>query len=337
MAITLGYIDIVLAFIILYLMHRWWLDRKAPIRNWPVLGMVPGLLHNARRIHEFVTDKLRQSRWTYNVKGPWFAGMDFVITSDPMNIHHICSRNFDNYPKGREFKEIFDVLGEGIFNADGEMWRIQRKVLHSLFKNKKYESALVRTFNRKVENGLFPVLDHASELKITLDLQDVFERFTFDNICKLVLGSNPGSLSVGFPPNEYEKAFTKMEEAAFYRQIQPESCWKLQKWLQVGEEKKFQIAGETFYKFLNDCISVKKERLSWRRKADEEEEEEEFDLLAALLEEEEAIDEFKNSGFTMTDELFRDISFNLIAAGRDTISSGLTWFFWLVATHPSVE
>ncbi|MED6207516.1 hypothetical protein PIB30_036577 [Stylosanthes scabra] len=37
------------------------------------------------------------------------------------------------------------------------------------------------------------------------------------------------------------------------------------------------------------------------------------------------------------DKFIRDFAFNLYAAGRDTITSGLTWFFWLVATHPSVE
>ncbi|PNY00135.1 cytochrome p450 86b1-like protein [Trifolium pratense] len=37
------------------------------------------------------------------------------------------------------------------------------------------------------------------------------------------------------------------------------------------------------------------------------------------------------------DKFLRDTSINLLAAGRDTISSGLTWFFWLVATHPLVE
>ncbi|XP_044481463.1 alkane hydroxylase MAH1-like [Mangifera indica] len=200
MAIILGYIDIGLAFIFLYLILQRWLDRNAPVRNWPVIGMVPGLLHNARRMHEFATDCLRQAGWTYNVKGPWLAGMDFVITSDPMNIHYICSRNFGNYPKGREFNEIFEAMGDGIFNADGEMWKVQRKVLHSLIKNENYEAALVRTINRKVENGLFPILNHASELKTTLDLQE---------------GYDPGSLSVGFPPNEYEKAYSEMEEAVF--------------------------------------------------------------------------------------------------------------------------
>ncbi|XP_052118876.1 alkane hydroxylase MAH1-like [Arachis duranensis] len=37
------------------------------------------------------------------------------------------------------------------------------------------------------------------------------------------------------------------------------------------------------------------------------------------------------------DKFLRDAAFNLFVAGRDTITSGLTWFFWLVATHPLVE
>ena len=36
-------------------------------------------------------------------------------------------------------------------------------------------------------------------------------------------------------------------------------------------------------------------------------------------------------------KFLRDTATNLLAARRDTISAGLTWLFWLLATHPSVE
>ncbi|XP_028752008.1 alkane hydroxylase MAH1-like [Neltuma alba] len=39
----------------------------------------------------------------------------------------------------------------------------------------------------------------------------------------------------------------------------------------------------------------------------------------------------------MDDKFLRDTAFNLFAGGRDTITSALTWFFWLTASHPSVE
>ncbi|KAF2292272.1 hypothetical protein GH714_018346 [Hevea brasiliensis] len=38
-----------------------------------------------------------------------------------------------------------------------------------------------------------------------------------------------------------------------------------------------------------------------------------------------------------SDKYLRDIGFNFIAAGKDTVNAALTWFFWLIATHPSVE
>ncbi|KAG2243023.1 hypothetical protein Bca52824_095133 [Brassica carinata] len=50
-----------------------------------------------------------------------------LFTVDPANIHHIMSSNFTNYPKGSEFKKIFDVLGDGIFNADFDLWMDLRK------------------------------------------------------------------------------------------------------------------------------------------------------------------------------------------------------------------
>ncbi|KAG4979407.1 hypothetical protein JHK84_032985 [Glycine max] len=37
------------------------------------------------------------------------------------------------------------------------------------------------------------------------------------------------------------------------------------------------------------------------------------------------------------DKFLRDTAINLQAAGRDTISAGLRWLFWLVSTHPLVE
>lgn len=38
-----------------------------------------------------------------------------------------------------------------------------------------------------------------------------------------------------------------------------------------------------------------------------------------------------------SDKFLKDVALNFVAASRDTLNSGLTWFFRLVATHPSVE
>jgi len=184
----------------------------------------------------------------------------------------------------------------------------------------------------KVESGLIPILDHVSSMGIEVDLQDVFQRYTFDNVCFMVLGFDPNCLSIYFPEVAHAKAFDQMEQSVFYRHIVPESYWKLQRWLQIGEEKKLSNACKIFDQFVYQCISSKREELSRRRT--QKVEEAKFDLLTACIEEDEG---GEMDGLTKSNKFLRDMAFSLIAAGRDTVSSGLTWFIWLVATHPSVE
>ncbi|CAI0456330.1 unnamed protein product [Linum tenue] len=73
------------------------------IPNWPVVGMLPSLLWNVSHdlLHDFITRVMKQSGGTFMFRGPWFAGVDFLITVDPMNVHYILSKNFTNFPKVR--------------------------------------------------------------------------------------------------------------------------------------------------------------------------------------------------------------------------------------------
>ncbi|XP_018836401.2 alkane hydroxylase MAH1-like [Juglans regia] len=225
--------------------------------------MVPGLLRNVFHMYESIDRVLKHYGGTVEVKGPWFAGMDFIITSDPMNVHHILSKNFFNYEKGSEIREILEPLGDGIINSDSDWWTFQRKTMHSIVKNSNFELFVEKVVRGKVVDGLIPFLDHISKLEIEVDLQEVFKRFTFDNSCLMVLGLDPVSLSVDFPKCKHAKAFDEIEEATIYRHILPKWCWKFQRWLQLGQEKKLRKAAwETFDGFLYQCISSKREELS---------------------------------------------------------------------------
>jgi cytochrome P450 len=91
-----------------------------------------------------------------------------------------------------------------------------------------------------------------------LDLQDLFQRFTFDATCVVVTGFDPGCLSIDLP----EVAFSKAMEAIFYRHVLPESTWRLQRWLGIGKEKKLKKARETVDRIIAEIISMKREELS---------------------------------------------------------------------------
>ncbi|KAG6416361.1 hypothetical protein SASPL_123789 [Salvia splendens] len=93
--------------------------------------------------------------------------------------------------------------------------------------------------------GLFPILDHFSGGK-DLDLQDVFQRFAFDNICKFVLDYDPFTLRPGLPFFPYENAFSTLTEPLLRRHILPEWMWKLQRWLNVGDERTIAKATVAF-------------------------------------------------------------------------------------------
>ncbi|CAN0892360.1 Alkane hydroxylase MAH1 [Linum grandiflorum] len=165
-----------------------------------------------------------------------------------------------------------------------------------------------------------------------LDLQDVFKRFMFDNICTTVLGFDPKYLTVDLRPDlPYSKAYDDMEQAMFYRHILPNFVWKFQRWMGIGEERKMQKAWKKFDQFLYERIELKRDSFISKVKIQQ------FDLLTAFMMAEENDESDEIGQFGKSDKLLRDTAFNLISAGRDTVSAALVWLLWLVASNPEVE
>ncbi|GLJ31540.1 hypothetical protein SUGI_0633020 [Cryptomeria japonica] len=97
----------------------------------------------------------------------------------------------------------------------------------------------------------------------------------------------------------------------------------------VGSEKRLRQAIRIIHNFAQDVIDARKKEVSpshgsWRQ-----------DLLSRfLLLHESAIGA---AGKASYDVFLRDIVISFILAGRDTPSSALTWFFWLLSSHAGVE
>ncbi|KAE8690444.1 cytochrome P450 86B1 [Hibiscus syriacus] len=267
-----------------------------------LVEMMPGLLLNVHRIHDWCTEVLERCHCTFLFKGLWFANMNMLVTCDPADVHHIMSSNFANFPKGSEFKQMFDILGDGIFNSDMDLWKNQRTVAQGFMRNQRLHNLLLRTSQYKVEGGLIPVMDHFAKLGLVAGIEDVFQRFTFVATCILVTGHNPRCLSIEFPQVLFSKALDDAEEAIFYRHGRPLCFIKLQR------------------KDLNRGSNSISETV-----------EEGVDLLTSYTTEE------KSTGLECDDKFLRDTILNMMLAGRDTTSSALTWFVWLVSCHPIVE
>ncbi|XP_012568920.2 alkane hydroxylase MAH1-like [Cicer arietinum] len=297
--------------------------------------MLPSISLNISNFHEYSNSILKQNGGTIIFEGPWLTNMKIVFTSNAMNVQHITSTKFENYGKGDDFKEIFEVLGDGIFRSDSHKWKYNRTLLHSVFKQVSFQTFIHKTFEAKVDSCLLVFLDHACKKGLQVDLQDVLQRLTFDNICSIVLGFDPICLSIDLPEIASEKAFNQLEDILLTRHIKPRFLWKLQKWLQIGDEKKF-VENQKIIDHMVDtqikCIRSRQSEI--KSKINMQDKLQQFDLLTTIMNTEVEKKEQPNS---IDDKFLRDTAINLLAAGRDTISSSLAWFFWLMATHPFVE
>nr|XP_043621576.1 cytochrome P450 94A1-like [Erigeron canadensis] len=293
-------------------------------KNYPILGTIPEFLLNRHRFLEWSTDVLSLCPTnTATFKRP--GKIHGVITAHPANIEHMLKTNFDNYPKGTRFISLLeDFLGRGIFNSDGEGWKTQRKTASYEFNTRSLRNFVLETAALQLFTRFIPALERAENMNRVIDLQEILEKYAFDNICKVAFNVDPGCLSgdnktTSSTSSEFMYAF---EDAATlssgrFMYVFP-GIYKIKKFLDFGSENKLKQSIDTVHKFADGII---KSRIEEKGNEDTEK-----DLLSRFM---------GNSDFSP--EFLRDIVISFILAGRDTTSSALTWFFWLLASYPKVE
>ncbi|VFQ58678.1 unnamed protein product [Cuscuta campestris] len=285
--------------------------------------MMPALLRNIDHIHDYVTDLLVHNGGTFEFRGPWVANMHMLVTCDPANINHILCKNFKNYPKGPHFQRIFDILGEGMINADSELWELHRKTTMPLMSHPRFRSLLERTVYEKLERGLLPLLDKHVELGTPFGLKQVFQTLSFDIGSMQLLDKDPGSLGLINEGHPVLESIRGAVNAVLYRHVLPEWGWKMQKWVfGVDREKRLSEAWEGLDQFLNPIIMERKQQIEQN-----DEDESNFSMLVSHI----------NAHKGKSVKFLRDTFVTLIIAASDTTASTLTWLFWLLAKNHSVE
>lgn len=293
---------------------------------WPVVGSLPVLVMNRNRIHDWIASNLRSTGGaatyqTCTMAVPFLARKQgfYTVTCHPKNIEHVLRTRFDNYPKGPHWQTAFhDLLGQGIFNSDGDTWLIQRKTAALEFTTRTLRQAMARWVNRTIKNRLWVILDKAAKDRDHVDLQDLLLRLTFDNICGLTFGKDPETLSPGLPENPFAVAFDTATEATLQRLLYPGLLWRFENVLGVGAEKRLKDSLKVVENYMNDAITARKEAPS-------------DDLLSRFLKKRDV------DGNVFSYSVLQRIALNFVLAGRDTSSVALSWFFWLVMNNPEVE
>ncbi|XP_074316681.1 cytochrome P450 94A1-like [Silene latifolia] len=286
-------------------------------KSYPLIGHVIAFYqHKHDRFQWLVSLIVASPSATFTVHRPF--GRKSISTGDPAVVEHILKTRFTIYEKGPMQKAILeDLLGDGIFNVDGAKWKFQRQVASHEFNTKSLRKFVENVVDSELSDRLIPILSSAAKNQTVLDLQDILQRFAFDNICKISFGYDPEYLSPSLPQSKFAVAFEDavMISSMRFRSFFP-IFWKIQRFLNVGSEKKLKLAVTETREFANSLIRQKKQQMLKNPEG-------------TSLEAEDLLSRFLVSGHV--DEKFvADIVISFMLAGRDTTSSALTWFFWLL-------
>ena len=238
-----------------------------------------------------------------------------TVVSDPMAIRHVLVENVANYRKDAlQLRILRPGLGNGVFTAEGEDWRMQRRALAPLFTPRAVadflpamaqSAAWLEARWRPLREGRR--LDVASEMsRVTLD---VLERTIFPQ-------------GLARDPASFARAMGSYFDAI--GRLHPLDIVGAPDWLPRIGKSRPDASLRFFASAVEDIIRA---RRRWLK--EENQGEAPRDLLTRLLA---ARDPQTGEGLDEASVAANVLTF--IGAGHETTANGLTWSLYLLALHP---
>ncbi|KAH8832234.1 cytochrome P450 monooxygenase pc-1 [Flagelloscypha sp. PMI_526] len=127
----------------------------------------------------------------------------FFFTTSPEHIKIILSTNFDNFEKGENFFDCASsVLGSGVFNSDGDIWKFHRGLTRPHFNREKVQD--FDLFEHHSNLAILKIQEHlktghAVDIQVSTTSEDVFGRFAIDAASAFLFGTSLNTLSEQLP------------------------------------------------------------------------------------------------------------------------------------------
>ncbi|RIA88163.1 cytochrome P450 [Glomus cerebriforme] len=246
-----------------------------------------------------------------------------ITVNSPELLEHVLKTKFDNYVKGTLFSEIvYDVLGKGIFNVDGQMWKFQRRLASYLFREQNVRNVICVVLEEETKI-LLNILQKNAKNGDVINLQDLFFRFTFDSFGRVTFGIDFESLS-NEKPVPFAQAFDFVQSVVDKRFTNP--IWKITE-LFTKDGAKMRSACKFLSDYAHDIIKKRRNNEGTLKNNN--------DILNMFMNAE--IDDENGNVRKLNDEELKDIVLNLIVAGRDTTAQALSWMMYNIMVNPNVE
>jgi cytochrome P450 len=276
-------------------------------------------MHYIREMSDLYRDPKTGGSQSLTIRLPLMPRFIF-IASRAENYEHVLKKNFDNYPKGPVFHENFaDLLGDGIFNADGHTWQIQRKTASHMFAHSVLRETMHPIFLRHAED-VSRVVARAAEAGAAVDWHDLMHRFTLDSIGEIAFGVHVGSLQN--PEIPFARAFDEVQNILMQRFLNP--AYRVTE-VFTGQRWRLQRSVQVLGDFCSALIRQRRASGDYLVKDD---------VLSRFMRMKD-----EDGKFVALDNeaLLRDVVLNFIIAGRDTTAQLLSWTLRELTRAPAAE
>ncbi|KAJ7516387.1 hypothetical protein O6H91_03G121000 [Diphasiastrum complanatum] len=304
--------------------NKWYPQKQKGPRSWVIVGSYFEARRNIWRVHDWLLEYFNSKCKTIMVNWGVFTN---ILTVDPVNVEYILKTNFSNYPKGKEMHErLYDILGNGIFNSDGETWIRHRKIAGYEFSPRKLRDFSSNIF-REGAIQLMEILDSVADSGREIDFQDLVLRMGLDSICKITCGTDLGCLSPSLPDVPFARAVEFASGQAVRRQIG--MLWKIKRALNLGSEKVMKEHLQNLHSLTANLIQTRRAEIDEATKSGKDHSRE--DLLSRFMK----YSEGEAGGYNERD--LQEAILNFVMAGRDSSAVTLSWFFYCVYNNEHVE
>ena len=271
----------------------------------PVTRNPLSLLAYARRMQRGVAQRIAERFDLYgDVYYAPFLGRDVYVLKHPEHLHEALIAQADKFPKPSEgftARQLKRLLGDGLLNSNGALWRRQRRLIQPAFRRERLEEYA----------GL--VVEHAEEL---LDGYHDGQRLNVSReMMELTLRIVSKAL---FDHRVHGETDRVAESMRVFRRSFASLDMLLPDWLPTPPKQRALSA-------LADMDAIIYELIDRPARAEGR------DLVTVLKAQTD-----EHDGSRMTRKQLRDELVTLFLAGHETTSHALSWTFHLLARHPEV-
>lgn len=230
-----------------------------------------------------------------------------IVTTNPAVIQHVLKTNAENYQKSHiQVKRMGHFLGKGLLTTHGEPWKTQRRLIQKGFDRKQLE-VLSSIMQDSLADSL-KGFDKQARIG-PVDIYPQLMKITFSMVARSLFGARLKDEDIEL----ISHTISTVQEFMVRQTIQP----YLNPWFAAsGELRKHEEMRARADAILMGYIKRRRQEAPGN------------DLLQILM------DARYSDGEGMSDELILSESMQLLVAGHETSSNGLSWLFYLLSSRP---